>query len=275
MSTLNLADNTADEILARALQSTMDKADYESEAAKRVQEFDADLSAFRKELSKRIKEGKSTGDHLYDMVVRHHGFENFNKIVEAYRDFEKQLAGRKGQYFLVAYTAKVTTVHRMVGPNEYSDAHCFRLGVLDSEKLIWHEEGSHVASISVPVSRYVYGNHSPAKENIFEQSYGGPNPSPPLLGVYILGKAKLLRDATSYNFEDRSVIEEIVLGDKEVKEWIPKHPLYVGFDKALLNKFAMALEKFDLEPMGENEGPLPHGSIKSLDTLPQNATKAK
>lgn len=277
MSTLNLADNTAEEILARALQSTMDKADYESKAAKRVQEFDADLSAFRNELSKRIKEGKSTGDHLYDMVIRHHGFENFNKIVEAYRDFEKRLAGRKGEYFLVVYTARVVFMHRMIGENEYRDEHCFRLGVLDGDTLIWHEDSGplKVGMISVPVSRYVWGNHPPAKENIFVQHHGSSDPSPPLFGECVLGPLGLLSHHAFGSFEERSRLNEIVIGDKEVEEWIAKHPFHVGFGaKNTLKDAARALEKFDLVPMGPEDGPLPHGSIQSVDTPPRNSVNS-
>lgn len=263
MNRLNLADNTAEEILARALQSNIDKADYESEAAKRVEVFNKDLSTFRSELSKRIKKGEGTGNHLYDLVVLHHGFEKFNEIVEAYREFEKRLAGRKGEYFLVAYTARVVTSYRLIGPHEYSEAHCFRLGVLDDVKLIWNEDGSGIASISVPVSRYVYGNRPPVKENIFEQ-FSGPNPSPSLLGIHVLGRAKLLNAHPGSSSEDRSYIEEIVVGDKEVAEWVVNNPLYTGFDKTMLKMFGEALEKFDLEPMGENDGPLPQEDNHSL-----------
>jgi hypothetical protein len=74
-----------------------------------------------------------------------------------------------------------------------------------------------------------------------------------MLGLYILKGIPLIKWPESIG---DSRITELVIGDDAFEEWRKKNPRQVKDD--FLAKAKSVLRKFDLEPMDENEGPLPN-----------------
>lgn len=209
------------------------------------------VSDVRREISDRLEAGETTGDHIKDMVILHYGLDHFDAIVEAHCEFEKRLAGHKGEFVLVSYKFDVQDEH--VIPRGWRD--CWRFGVLEGEQLIETSLSRTLSfeEISIPVSRYIYGDRPVVDENIFHQHYGYSDPSPTMLGLYILKGIPLIKWPESIG---DSRITELVIGDDAFEEWRKKNPRQVKDD--FLAKAKSVLRKFDLEPMDENEGPLPN-----------------
>lgn len=242
-----------DQLLLSGLVCTDRYNDLKAERDEQLRRLGNEISSYRSNFAARKEAGETTGDHIRDMVAVHHGFEHFDTLVEAYRTFEKQLVGHTGEFVLISYQAEVPFRHHSRGVDtQLRDL--FRLGVLEGEQLIWaRTPGGN--SITLPVPRYVSGNGELAVENIFSRRYSMDR-GPGLLGAHILRSVEGIEAPQEIR---SSYIHEILIGDEAVKEWVKKRPFKL--DQAAFEKAGQLLGKFDLEPMGPNDGPLPYAEL--------------
>ncbi|MBI2004740.1 hypothetical protein HYS79_01085 [Patescibacteria group bacterium] len=193
-----------------------------------------------KKVRKAFAAGESTGDHIRDMVLTVHGLDH--KLEEKYRELEGKLKGKRGEFVLLSYHAKIPFKHSMTGV-EYRDASCFRLGVLEGEELVWKDGdglSAMVSPVTFHISRYIKSEEGyirpgdnlggVVQKNIFARGYDeGP---PPLHALM------------------RSEGGEIVIGDEAVKKWLEERGIVM---EALFVPAAAALSKLILEPTTEED----------------------
>lgn len=169
------------------------------------------------------------------MFLSQQGIIKRKELEENYRKLEKRLAGKRGEFVLLSYRAKIPFKYTM-RHTVYRYASCYRLGVLEGEELVWKkaEDSLSTPPITLPIPRYLKGEimfirpgdnvGKVVKKNIFAHSHCYENP--PSL------QALMQKEQGS-----------IVIGDEEVKEWFKKHSMEELFKPA-----AAALSKLILEP---------------------------
>jgi len=238
---------TSVELLASGIAYTERYDSLKTERDLHLQELGAKIASVRSNLSRKIEAGDSTGDHIQDLVILHHGFEHFVEVCAAYRAFEEKLKGKKGELFLLFFRYNITDEHYL--PHGWREF--FRLGVLEGEDLIWNEKDGLGKSISVPVSRYVYANRPVVEANICSYGHSMDDPFKTFFGIYILSKIEGMR--IPQGLAEDTHVEEIVVGDAEVSAWVAKHPFYLP--EELFASARQALGNFFLRPMAENDGP--------------------
>lgn len=207
------------------------------------------LGEVTKELVEMIKNGATTGDPIHDLVIQAHGVVD-EALTEKYRLVDNVLKGKKGEFVLLSYPGKVVHRYHSHG-RDYVDVHCYRLGVLEEEGIVFaghyfHPSMSEYRSLSIPISRYVDGAVSylltskDLKEslavkaaNIFALSITDCNP-PSLLEFLIDKRADWSRT--------------LVVGDVAVRKWLEKNHMPVLYKGA-----ADALSKLVLEPTDETD----------------------
>lgn len=180
----------------------------------------------------RIEAGETTGDHIRDMVIRTYGFDP--EAEEKYREFEKRLAGKQGEFVLVAYSGERNKRHIFGKGWERESAEFFRLGVLEGEELVCRNAPVY---ITLPTSRYIQDQNTffpkgaelgrlltIKQGDLFVDPFF--DESPPPLETFV-----------------RNPQAGLVLGDKAVENWLENH-LMLGFYKPA----ADALSKLILEP---------------------------
>ena len=153
------------------------------------------------------------------------------------KKIEGQLEGKRGEFVLLSFCAKIPYKYTMVEV-EYRDASCYRIGVLEGEKLMRNDE-DRLSMPTLPISRYLKGEEGifrpgdniggVVQKNIFAHGYCDEDP-PPLHALM------------------QNECGSIVIGDEAVKEWLQKRGMEELFKLA-----ATALSKLILEPTDDTD----------------------
>lgn len=129
-------------------------------------------------------------------------------------EFEKKLAGKKGEFALLFYTT--------------AQGNFFRYGRLEGEELIWDDQ----ALVTLPIGEFVVGREGAWKKphaltngsvtthkaNIFSQRVAGLGHYPTLLCNYIVGE-----DKTHPSVKPRPSALEVFIGDDEANKYFTAH----------------------------------------------------
>ncbi len=182
------------------------------------------------------------------------------EAIKKLQEIEQRLAGKSGEFALIYYRAEVPFKFTMTN-TEYETRHFFRLGVLEGEKFVWAEVGHNdFSTITLPISRFLFNpRHPPHKANIFDQIL--PPAHPPVLGLHV---AAMMPSVFRFGGGRTGHIDELLIGDEEVKKWIETHYMLSDLPKDYFNTAAKLLSKLILEPMGPNDGPMPDGTSGML-----------
>jgi hypothetical protein len=199
-----------------------------------LKQIDDQISKLTKGLRPRVTNGETTGDRIRDLVIRAHGVNE--EIEQKCRDFESQLKGKKGEFALLSWGAKI----RKYGPTDgYRTVDFYRLGVLEGEELVWHNE----LHVTLPITQHIGGEErstlhgmevfSLQKSNIFAQ-YGE---HPRVLLVHLLSQIKIPPPWLAFSSL------QILIGDEAVKTWLKNTGM-----ESLFKPAADVLSKLILEP---------------------------
>jgi len=153
------------------------------------------------------------------------------------KKIEERLAGKRGEFVLLSFDAEIRFKYTWIG-DEYRHASCYRIGVLEGEKLMWNGE-DQLSAPTLPISRYLKGEEGifrpgdniggVVQKNIFAHGYCDEDP-PPLHALM------------------QNECGSIVIGDEAVKEWLQKRGMEELFKLA-----ATALSKLILEPTDDTD----------------------
>ncbi|HVZ75697.1 MAG TPA: hypothetical protein VG934_00250 [Candidatus Paceibacterota bacterium] len=219
------------------------------------------ISNLIENLRRRINAGESTGDRLRDLVLSLYGFDAL--FEDSARAFERELAGKKGEFVLLHFQASTPFRHALTETTYHSNDYV-RMGVLAGEHLIGAMGVGILASteqITLPVHQYIQVAQimmfeaegiqvKPEKGNIFA-AHWIQNAHPPELEKYLYAKrtekagALGLPSLFGPGHVDRreSRMREIVIGDELITKWLKEHHMM-----GLYKSAAIALSKLILEP---------------------------
>jgi hypothetical protein len=157
---------------------------------------------------------------------------------ERYAALNALLKGKKGEFVLIAYNAKIPTRYGGDGI-DHRQVSWYRLGILEEESLRAADGGLMSGqAVTLPVVQYIYGEVevildrkdirralSVQKGELFQHAFGSPNP--PALRTLLFAEQG----------------DHIAIGDEAVREWLRKRAM-----QGLYKPAADALSKLILEP---------------------------
>jgi len=222
------------EILAAACALNEDVAWHEDKIKRQRMR----IHTLTKGLRRRLEKGETTGDRLQDLVL-HIGGGVGDPLLPRLRELESVLKGKKGQFVLLHFDAKVPDRHTFGRGYSHRSEECYRLGVLEGEELdiVKNKSSFYPEQLSVMVSKYIQGTPFPMLNqdlvdlnlkvqdgNIFERKHGGFHP----------GNPKVLVELLQHNDWQRV----IVVGDDAVGSWLHQKTM-----KSLFTAAGIALGK--------------------------------
>ena len=191
------------------------------------------------ELQELLGKGGTTDDRIMDMVIRAHGMEKLDELMEKYRALEEQLKGKKGELILILFDVIDRSFRIHDGPSGRRMNlvfHLYRLGILAGDTLVYELLGGpliHLGEdeITIPTTHYIegqvealrHGQNLPRREqkNIFaRETFGRKREDPPLLREYMaveLGHQTFLDSRLP-----RTRLTGIIAGNDAVREWFDK-----------------------------------------------------
>ena len=184
-------------------------------------------------IQNRIRAGETTGDKLQDYLIARWGTLNFAKV-DVYRDIDRRIGDHNGEFVLKIERSESFDGCSGMGykprDSEYHVHATVQLGVINGTGLIYEVEPT---SCTIPTSKVVYTRDF--RDFKMAESYYNKIASSVVADFGLHLNQPLLRRKNNFLPSDNSVLQlELMIGDREVKEWLKAQhsSVLINFQKA-------------------------------------------